>query len=630
MAKQKKTSIIDFDGMLGQSNPVFTYNNVWGDNSNLKATFTGQVVTDSCAPDSPVIAANATFSGPVFINFNKKVSGITLDAGCFDAVKSTRVTIYGDNGFKVDKVFNPNGDKLYHTFKFNFGENVIKKVAIIPVGNEPAGFAVDNVKISYRPESLPVAKSNNAAIDSLIATGKWADKTIEWSFVKAASDRPGYGTGPQTFGGSANRVNTQDELSAGQKAMVRKSMGLWEDVAQIKFKQVADGDEPGQIRISRAAIGAVADAFYPSDDPQGGDITIRSNRPLGEKQPGDREFTAIVLHEVGHSIGLSHPHESAGEGTAAAAAADSVELSVMSYRSVLGGGLPGIPSDGNHGEGPMMNDIAAIQFLYGANWKHNAGNTTYTFDPTEAKIFRTIWDGGGTDTYDATGYATKVKIDLAPGSWSVLARSQRAVLEANGAGAADDALASGNVANALLYKGKQKSLIENAKGGSSHDKIFGNQAENILAGRDGNDTLRGRNKDDILRGGDGKDKLFGGNGNDLLRGDEGDDQMTGGAGRDLFVFLAASDGGAQERIKDFTKGQDDIVLSTIDADTTKAGKQSFSFIGAAGFSGTAGELRAVKSSGDTLVRGDTNGDGTANFRVTLTGEMTLTAGDFVL
>lgn len=631
MAAPQTTATITFNDQLGESDPTYTFDDVWGDDGDLVVTFDGEVVGDSCADDSPVIAANTSYSGPVIIDFNRAVSGISLEAGCFDAVRSTRVVIFGENGFKVETTFNPNADSSYHTFNFQYGENVIKRVAIRPIGNEPAGFAVDNVEVTYRPESEPVKKSNNTGIDSLISGNKWADNTIEWSFATSASDRPGYGTGPTTFGGSKNRVDTQDALTAGQKAMVRKALDMWDDAANIKFKKVADGDTPGQIRIARADIAANGDAFLPADTAQAGDVMLDITAQQNEKAPGTYIFSAVVLHEIGHALGLSHPHRSAGEGTALAAADDSIEFSVMSYRATPGAGLDeGVPGHGNHAETLMMNDIAAIQHLYGVNYKHGAGDTVYRFNPAEAKIFRTIWDGGGTDTYDASNYTTKVRIDLAPGAWTQLKKGQRAILDQNSvATEADDELARGNVANALLYKGGLRSLIENAKGGSGDDRISGNQAKNVLTGKEGDDRLIGLKADDILRGGEGRDKLFGGRGDDVLRGDAGRDEMTGGAGNDLFVFLNASDGAVQERIRDFVKGDDHIGLTFIDADTTTSGDQAFTFIGDAAFT-AAGQLRAVVGGGDTLILGDTDGDGRTDFRVFLTGEMTLAASDFLL
>ena len=91
----------------------------------------------------------------------------------------------------------------------------------------------------------------------------------------------------------------------------------------------------------------------------------------------------------------------------------------------------------------MMLDIAAIQYMYGANYNTNAGNTVYTFSTTTGemfidgvgqgtpeinRIFRTIWDGNGVDTYDLSNYTTDLNIDLAPGGWSVFDTDQLALL----------------------------------------------------------------------------------------------------------------------------------------------------------------------------------------------------------
>ena len=81
----------------------------------------------------------------------------------------------------------------------------------------------------------------------------------------------------------------------------------------------------------------------------------------------------------------------------------------------------------------MQDDIIALQYLYGANYQYNSGNTVYRWSPTtgetfingvgqgatlHAKIFLTIWDGGGIDTYDFSNYKTNAVINLAPGAWS--------------------------------------------------------------------------------------------------------------------------------------------------------------------------------------------------------------------
>ena len=104
--------------------------------------------------------------------------------------------------------------------------------------------------------------------------------------------------------------------------------------------------------------------------------------------------------------------------------------------------------------------------------------------PAGNKIFMTLWDGGGSDTYDFSNYATNLTVNLAPGGWTTTSATQLASL---GGGH----IAIGNIANALLYQGNTASLIENAIGGSGNDTITGNSADNHLTGGAGNDVLDG-------------------------------------------------------------------------------------------------------------------------------------------
>ncbi|MET1112589.1 MAG: M10 family metallopeptidase C-terminal domain-containing protein, partial [Allosphingosinicella sp.] len=137
----------------------------------------------------------------------------------------------------------------------------------------------------------------------------------------------------------------------------------------------------------------------------------------------------------------------------------------------------------------------------------------------------------------------------------------------------------------------------------------------IFAGA-GNDTLQGGSGDDLIVGGRGGDVMFGHGGNDVFRLDSAADSTLGG--RDWIDGLAAGDR---------------IDLSRIDSDVLQAGDQAFGFIGSAGFSHQAGELRIQQMDGPVwLVQGDRNGDGTSDFElvVALAGSHSLSGADFIL
>jgi hypothetical protein len=154
--------------------------------------------------------------------------------------------------------------------------------------------------------------------------------------------------------------------------------------------------------------------------------------------------------------------------------------------------------------------------------------------------------------------------------------------------------------------------------------VTGNSAANVIVGGVKNDTLSGLGGNDRLTGGAGRDKL------------------TGGAGADDFIFTLSSQSGktatTRDVITDFQHLIDDIDLSGIDANGSAAGNGRFSFVAAKGaaFTGVKGQLvwaqenPAGMARDKTIVMGDINGDGRADFHIELTGLKTLTAADFVL
>lgn len=168
---------------------------------------------------------------------------------------------------------------------------------------------------------------------------------------------------------------------------------------------------------------------------------------------------------------------------------------------------------------------------------------------------------------------------------------------------------------------------------SGDDTIDGGSSADRIGGGAGDDTLRGNDGNDFLSGGDGDDRLFGGAGNDRLQGGRGADTLTGNAGADSFLFtsVAESTSASRDRITDFKASEGDkIDLAAIDANTDVSGNQSFKFIGEKAFSGNSGELRFTQSDAATTVSGDIDGDKKADFVLTLTSQIDLKAGDFLL
>lgn len=226
-----------------------------------------------------------------------------------------------------------------------------------------------------------------------------------------------------------------------------------------------------------------------------------------------------TLHETGHSLGLKHPHLGTREFGKFPSDYDSFAYTVMSYRDFPGDDLLSNTRAGNFPQTYMMYDILALQTLYGADYNTNSGNTVYSWDtlgntyingqltlkPFTNKIFMTIWDGGGIDTYDCRAFSSDQIIDLNPGKWSTFSFNNLAKLGSIG-GAGE--WAPGNVANSLLFEDNTASLIENAIGGSGNDIFIGNATNNYFLGGLGNDSFYGGLGRDYFNGGPGADRFI--------------------------------------------------------------------------------------------------------------------------
>ena len=167
--------------------------------------------------------------------------------------------------------------------------------------------------------------------------------------------------------------------------------------------------------------------------------------------------------------------------------------------------------------------------------------------------------------------------------------------------------------------------VENLRGSNSSDILRGDGNANRIDGGLGTDMLRGNGGNDVILGGGGGDQITGG---------AGADRLTGGSGNNTFIYTStgdstvASDG--RDFILDFLQGADKISLSQIDANTAASGNQALSFVGTNAFSNVAGELRQSASGANTLIEGDVNGDGAADFSILLKGTYSLGSGDFNL
>ncbi|HEV2746335.1 MAG TPA: M10 family metallopeptidase [Allosphingosinicella sp.] len=337
--------------------------------------------------------------------------------------------------------------------------------------------------------------SGDRDVDGMLEPYRWASPQLTFSFPTSGSQYQGYASGTEPY------VLFQS-LNDDQRTTVRDILLSYSSVANLDFSEVSGG--AGDLRFGMTDDTESAHAYTPAGDSHAGDTWYNNTSgTFDEPLLGSYAYHAFI-HEIGHAVGLKHPHETHKFG-AVSDAHDMMEFSVMSYRSHAGGELGEYANEKfGYAQSLMMYDIGALQHMYGARFDAVPVDTVYRWDPATGelfvngegegkprsnRIFRTVWDGGGTDTYDFSGYAAGVTVDLRPGAWSKASDVQLVHL-------GDGHYARGNIANALLYQGDPRSLIENALGGSGADTLTGNDAANLLDGGAGADLLAGGSGDD--------------------------------------------------------------------------------------------------------------------------------------
>lgn len=180
------------------------------------------------------------------------------------------------------------------------------------------------------------------------------------------------------------------------------------------------------------------------------------------------------------------------------------------------------------------------------------------------------------------------------------------------------------------------------------DYVIFDPRETTINGSDDGDRIVGRKEASIINGLGNVDLLFGMSGNDTLDGGTDDDVLTGGKGKDhliggigsdRFDFNAVNESkrGAADVIQDFDFGGGPDLIDLRDIDAKKGGADNkFKFIGTQHFQHKAGELHYIKHNAPgtahdkTIVEGDVNGDGRADFQIVLLGLHKLHGGDLLL
>lgn len=342
--------------------------------------------------------------------------------------------------------------------------------------------------------------TNSQVINQLNSGYKWTGSTITYAFPTSASGiyYQNEGTGFRA-------------ISSSQQTLFTLALQTWDDLIPQNFQLTTLTSSNIEFGYSSSMDG-YAHAYFPTN----GSVWFKTGSDVASATVGSYGF-ATIMHELGHALGLNHMGDydaSEGDSFTPSSFQDSRVLSIMSYFGPSGGQrsseVQWADWTATNGQDyspqtPMLYDVLAIQTIYGTSTTTRTGDTIYGFSSnvtgSSASLYNftinanpvlTIFDSGGTDTLNLSGWSTPSYIYLESGLFSSC-----------------DGMTN-NIS--IAYS----SIIENAVGGAGNDTLTGNSSDNRLEGGSGNDQLDGGAGNDVLIGGGGNDIIIGGSGEDTI------------------------------------------------------------------------------------------------------------------
>jgi Ca2+-binding RTX toxin-like protein len=376
------------------------------------------------------------------------------------------------------------------------------------------------------PTTFPIPQSGDLIVDAMTHGYGWilgADRTVDWAIANGFDGE--YWVNPSSV-----------------QQYVALALSTFSYYADVKFNYVGAFQTPhvaanagSEITFSLSeslelfpsnltwAIGLLPDADgYPGSYAGApGDVflNIRSEaNSLPSYEPGSAGWF-LLIHELGHVLGLKHPHDDGGTGRPTLAELGLAAFDIDWATMMAYGDDYGWSRTAYDPATPMLLDVLALQVLYGPNRSTNAGDNT--FELIADGLYKTIWDASGNDLVSALasdrGWAIQLPEYQLASSIDTLAGF---------------ALPLGEVdLSSPMSLTWLTGYVENASGSAFADVLYGSSSNNMLTGSGGNDWLEGGAGNDLLNAGVGSDTAF---------GDEGDDTLTA-SGSD-YTYLWAGDG----------------------------------------------------------------------------------------
>lgn len=138
------------------------------------------ITPDAASPTPPVLSGSPRFAGPIAIHFDIDMAGVGLDGGFFAAAGSTAITAFARDGSVLGSTINEGTRIEFLGLVTEDGTDQIAGLLFSTVGDEPAGFSIDNLRFGTQDEVVvPVPAALPLFASGLVGLGILARRRLK-------------------------------------------------------------------------------------------------------------------------------------------------------------------------------------------------------------------------------------------------------------------------------------------------------------------------------------------------------------------------------------------------------------------------------------------------------------------